>query len=102
MHLFFLICVAGMSTSYAITWFYFAGSFSVFDIFVPLFLFVLFVQKPHTKFKFDGVLLVLFALMLMTGASSIASHLSVGTPAATPLYFLRSLFFTINFFFINL
>lgn len=98
MHLLFLICVAGMSTSYSITWVYFSGSFSFFDIFIPLFLLVIFLQKPQTRLKFDGVLLILLCLMLITGASSIASQLSAETPAANPLYFFRSMFFLLIYF----
>lgn len=84
-----------MSTSYSIVWFYFAGSLSIFDILVPFFLLVLFIQKPNTKFKLDGVFLVLIGLMLIAGASSVASHLSFETPPANPLYFFRSLFFVL-------
>lgn len=93
-HLFFLTCVAGMSTSYAIRWFYLAGSLSVFDIFVPFFMIILLIKKKtYTKLKINGVLLVLFGLILIAAASTFASHLSSENPPANPSYFLRSLFF---------
>ncbi|MDA8524464.1 O-antigen ligase family protein [Alphaproteobacteria bacterium] len=95
MHFLFLTFVAGMSTSFGINWFYLTGSLSVFDIFVPFFLLILYIQAPHTKFKVDSILLVLLGLALIAGGSTVMSLLSSQTPASNPLYFVRSLFFVL-------
>ena len=65
MHFLFLTWVAGMSTSFGINWFYLTGSLSVFDIFVPFFLLILYIRAPHTKFKVDSILLVLLGLTFL-------------------------------------
>lgn len=98
MNILFLTCVAGMSTSYAISWFYVEGSFSVFEIFVPLFLIILSFQKPNTQIRIDGVLLILVGIALSTGASIVASLVNTKTDAANPLYLFRSLSFLLIYF----
>ena len=99
--LLFLLCLAGMSTSYSIGWFYIYGSFSYFDCLVPVILFSYFLRFSSKKIHFDHIIIILASISFLTGVSVFISLVSSALPDANPSYFFRSLLFMMVYFLVR-
>ena len=93
MNLLILFCVAGVSTSFSMRFFYVSGSASIFDFVIPLLLFVLALRPSGLNVKPDVFLVALFLLSIVTGLSTIGSAFISEVPQASPGYFVRSVNF---------
>ena len=86
------ICLAGMSISFNISWFFIAGGLSYFDLLIPLLIIIFFIKYPNAKLNFDFIFVVLALLSVISGISSLLTYLNPSLPPADPIYFFRALF----------
>lgn len=95
------ICLAGMSISFNISWFFIAGGLSYFDLLIPLLIIIFIIKYPKAKLEFDFIFIVLALLSVISGISSLLTHLNPSLPPADLIYFFRALFFTALYFLVK-